>query len=302
MNNNQSSKKNKSSKQRRGQSAGGQPQQRQIGAAVVTRMPRIGFSDITRHTVSWIAGYVFVGDGTNGATDSVLFKSASGTYIFGDSATTRGSVPVLAADSHVGATYVSDVEKHFARKRILSQKLTVASLQPATSNNMMVVIAASRAQGLAEQSYCYPLASVKTQQPFTNVMSMDSAMTVDAWETKSMDISRFIGGGSGARQNEFEIANSALASSVFNSGSYPAQDLDGLVPTCLTLSGNSTTTALRGTNTHAIIVTQTVDYIDFVGGSNAPYPVGVAASTSSTTTTELDSLRRELQKLKTMIN
>jgi len=257
---------------------------RQIGAAFATRMPRIGFSDIKSHKMSWIAGYVFIGDGTNGAVDNVLLQTAAGTYLMGSTATTfRGAIPLIGADSQVGAAYIGDVEKHYARKVVKSMKVTVASLQPATSNNMMCVVAVSRGQGLAEQSFATPLATATTvQQAFTNVMSMDGAVTVDAWETKTFDITRFIAGGSGAKQNEFELANNVSTTTVLTASNVPAQDLDGIVPCALTISGNSTGSALRNTRTHAIIIEQVVDLLDYLGGTSPIYSVGVSSSTSNT--------------------
>jgi hypothetical protein len=265
------------------------------GAVVFTRMPRIGMTDIRNHRVSWIAGYTFVGNGTNGAANAVLFQTAAKTYIMGLSNGLSGSVPILAGDSQVGASYVSDIEKHFARKVIKRMWLTVASLQPSTSNNMMCVVAASRGPGLASTGTATPLATATPiSQVFTNVMSMQDAMTVDSFETKTMEITKFIAGGSGAKQNEFEINEPTdAASTVLVSGSVPAIDLIGLVPASLTVSGFNTTTGLQNTQVHAIIVEQEIDLLDYIGGEGnaAGEPVGVAESTTSTAPEDADVAR-----------
>jgi hypothetical protein len=256
-----------------------------------------------RHRVSWIAGYTFVGDGTNGAADNVFYQSAAGTYLSGSAATagTRGAMPILGGDTQLGATYVSDVEKHYARKVIRAMRLHVVSMQTSTANNMMCVIAPSRGCGLAETQVCSPLATAaNVQQLFTNVVSMDDAMEVASFESKTLDITKYIAGGGGARQNEFEISNNISATTVLVSGGSPAQDLDGIVPACLTVSGNSTTTTLRNTRVHAIIVEQDIDFLDFIGGNAPAVPVGVATPgmPSSSPAEEEEALRQRIVSLR----
>jgi len=247
-------------------------------------MPRIGFSDIRNHRMAWILGYTFVGNGTNGAANAVVFQTAASTYLIGTTTATNGGIPVLGADSQVGATYIADVEKHYARKVIRKAVIHVASLQPSTANNMMAVVSPARGPGVAENGIATALATATTvQQTFTNVASMNGAMMVDSWETKSMDVTGFIAGGSGAKQNEFEIQiPDDGASTVLVSANVPAVPLEGLVPLSLVVSGNNTTAALQNTKVHAIICEMWVDLLDFIGGNVQGNPVGVAARTRAT--------------------
>jgi len=262
------------------------------GTVVRTRFPRIGMSDLRNHTISWIAGYTFVGNGTNGAANAVLFKTAAGTYIMGNAGSGNlGGIPILPADSQVGATYVTDVEKHYARKIIKRMWMHVVSLQPSTSNNMMAVVAPARGPGLAEQGIAEPLATATVvSQTLTNVMSMDGAMTVDSFETKTIEITRFIAGGSGAKQNEFEMQYGAnVANTVLVSGAAPDTDLIGLCPASFIVSGNNTTSGLQNTAVHAIVIEQQIDLLDYIGGSSLYQPVGVSsrATTSSSSTDDV---------------
>jgi hypothetical protein len=273
---------------------------RQVGAAVITRFPKVGLSDVIKHRMSWIAGYTWVGDGTSGAVDNVFFETADGTNLMGYTAASyRGAAPILGGDSRLGASYVLALEKQFARKRIHRMWVHVVSLQPSTANNMMCVIGPSRAQGLAELSSCAAKATATAvQQTFTNVISMDDAMTVDSFESKTLDITGYIAGGSGARQNEFEISNNVSVATVLTTNGSPAQDLDGLVPACLTVSGNSTTAGLRGTRVHAIIVEQEVDLLDFLGGNTPVQAVGATPPTDPTAEiTKMQQLAREFLSL-----
>lgn len=158
--------------------------------------------------MAWVAGYIYIGDGTNGTADSVYFQTASSTYLItgagGSVGTTvsSGQVPIAASDLDVGATYISDVEKHFQRKCIRRMWLHVDSLQPSTTNNMMSIIAPSRGSGAGASSLVAALATAPlTANTVSGVSSMKGAVTVDSWESKTIDITEFIAGGSGADQN-----------------------------------------------------------------------------------------------------
>jgi len=267
-----------------------------VGAVTNFRMPRIGLRDLMCHRISWIAGYTFVGDGTRGTANNVFFSDAAGTYLFGGLTGTVGTsgvgggVPILAADSKVGATYIADVEKHYARKVIRKQWMHVITLQPSTSNNMVAYVCGVRGPSAAEQGVALPKAtSTAVQQTLTNVLSMDNRLEVRSYESKTMDITHLIAGGSGALQNEFEIDSPTDASTtVIQSSNVPGIDLIGVCPTSLIVSGNCTTTGLQNTNVHAIIVEQEVDFLDFIGGSSQISYVGAQApaveDTSSSST------------------
>jgi len=251
--------------------------QTQLGAVVRTRLTKMGLSDIRSHRVTWVIGYTYVGDGTKGTANSVYFLPISaGTptwLIKGQAAGSSGQVPILASDPDLGATYVSDVEKHYARKIIRRMWLHVDSLQPSTSNNMMCVIAPSRGPGGGSYSIpiTYATAAV-TANTVANVSSMKGAKPVDSWESKTLDITEFIAGGSGVRQNEFEIEASLQLKVYITTAVVPSENLEGLVPACFAIAGNNTTAALQGTNVHQISVEQEIDLIDFVGGMAQPEP------------------------------
>jgi len=224
-------------------------------------------SDVRGHTVSWLAGYAYVGNNTLGANDSVYFVDPTGTDIVvawsGES--TNGNVPVAMADSLVGATYASDVEKHYARKRISSVKLACVPLFPATTNSMSVIIAPQRgAKGVGKA-----VTDTSAANAYTNVLSMAGSKQCASWEGMEIDMTSCIAGGSGSAQNEFDVsAGDDATTEVSNGGS----SYLGVVPCTFCLSGNNSTAALRGTKTHAIILTVKVDFIDFIGGNIAVDP------------------------------
>jgi len=229
---------------------------------------RVGMSDIRNHTMSWLAGYIYVGNGTLGATDSVYFCDSTKTYTIVADTGVGANVPVAGGDGIVGATYIGDVIKHFARMRINTQKLILEPLQPSTANSMVALIAPQKgASGIGKA-----VTDTTAGLTYTNVISMNSVKQAASWESCTVDMTGFIGGGSGAKQNEFDI-NQGLNNStgLQDSYSYAAR---GVIPTTFAVSGSNSTSALRGTVTHAVFIEQTVDLVDYIGGNAATYPEG----------------------------
>jgi hypothetical protein len=246
-----------------------------LGATVAPKLIRVGMSDIRSHRMSWIAGFIFVGNGTNGATNAVLYQTPNSTFICrGRNGTVSGGVPILSSDTNFGATYITDVEKHFARKIIKRMWLHIQSLNPSTAKSMMAVVGVSRGGGLAENSQFDPLATADGANSLTNVTSMKDSITVASWETKSIEITEFIAGGSGAKQNEFDInAYDSSAGTVLQSGAQIAVDLDGIACACFAVAGNCSDSTLQNTATHQITIEQEVDLIDYVGGMASISPI-----------------------------
>lgn len=237
----------------------------QLGSVVRTRLTRLGLADIKSHRVTWVIGYTYVGNGTNGAANAVYFVDATQShlllgYVAGNNS---GLCPILGSDANLGASYVSDIDKHYARKRVKRMWLHIDSLQPSTSNNMMCVVAPRRGFGTTfTGDFSTTLASTVAANTVPNVTSMRDAITVDSFESKCLDLTSYIAGGSGSAQNEFEISQLGGFTAVAGH----TCDLDGVAPAGFAVAGNSTTTALQGTYVHQISVEQEVDLLDFVGG------------------------------------
>lgn len=255
------------------------PSNRDVGTVVKTRLTRTGISNIRSLRMSWVAGYVYVGDGTFGTADAVYFQTATLTWlILGMQARSSGQVPIAASDLDVGQIYNDDIEKHFARKVIKRMWIHVDSLQPSTSNNMMAVIGVSRGPG--GMAYSVPIGSptaTVTSNTVNNVSSMTMSFPVDSWEHKTVEITDFIAGGSAARQNEFEIqsAPSSAGTDIYVTTAVPTiSDGHGTVPACFAVAGNSTTVGLRGTRVHQITIEQEVDLVDFLGGMAQAAAIG----------------------------
>jgi hypothetical protein len=253
----------------------------QIGAVVKTRLTQLGIGDLKKLTIAYPMGYTFVGNGTDGTNNSVYFQTASGTYLIAGTGSAisgtlpSGAVPIAPSDGDLGASYVTDIFKHFSRVRINRLQVHVDSLQPSTSNNMVAVVGPSRGPGLGQFSYAVALATGSIQSnSYGQVSSMQGAFAVDSWESKCVDLTRYIAGGSGPLQNEFEISTIGTAEKIYPTAEPPQGPLLGLVPACLTIAGNSTTAGLAGTRVHQISISFEVDLLDFLGGIPQPYPLG----------------------------
>lgn len=230
-------------------------------AAVSIKGMRVGMSDLLNHTISWLTGFIYVGNGTLGATNSVYFCDSTKTY------TILKNIPVAGSDSLLGASYISDIEKHYARKRINTQKLTLLPLFPSTANSMTVIVAPEKGPGGTYEVNSHT--DTTAANLYTNVLSMNRAKQVSSWEQLDIDLTPFIAGGSTGRQNEFSI--DSLTGTADEVGLNNTNSL-GVIPTTFAVSGNNSTTALQGTVTHAVVITQNVDLIDFLGGQVDPEP------------------------------
>jgi len=225
-------------------------------------------SDLQAHRISWIAGYTYVGDGALGTTDNVFFRLSGSPTTVVNGATGSGMVPILAADTNVGQTYVADIEKHYSRKRVRSCRIKLVSLQPSTANSCVVQIAPVRGPGASGDTVA--VATATAAPTLANVMGMSGSKPVASWEHGDLDLTPYIAGGTGANQNEFQISRDGDdTSTVWGAGS---NDLDLIAPCAFVISGSNATAALRGTNVHAVVVTQVVDFLDFLGGQSLSVP------------------------------
>jgi len=232
----------------------------------------LGMSDVRGHRVSWLAGYIYVGNGTLGATDSVYFVDPTKALTVVPLSGYGNGVPIAGADSTVGASYVTDVMKHYARLRINRQLVQLRSLSKNTGNGMVVVIACRRGPADIGQTKSDATAAIT----YGNLISMAGYKSAGSWEDLDIDATSCIAGGNGAAQNEFDVNDGANAGPLGNQAYFSR----GVIPSTFAVSGNNTTTALRGVTTHAVIITQFIDLLDYVGGVTSQSPESVSHKSS----------------------
>jgi hypothetical protein len=139
---------------------------------------------------------------------------------------------------------------------------------------MMVIIGVSRGPGGTASSRMAPLATAAlAANTVANVSSMKKSFPCDSWEHKTVEISDLIAGGSGPKQNEFEIQGAPNSASLWTAAGVPAIDGDSLIPACVAVAGLNTTAALQNTQVHQITIEQEVDLLDYIGGMNLTHAI-----------------------------
>jgi hypothetical protein len=237
-----------------------------------------------RLTVGWVAGTSFVGNGTNGVANSVYFKTGDGAYLAAAAAAGNPAsawMPAAPCDTIVGRTYLSDIIKHFARLKIHRARMCLVSLHPSTANDCTVQLAVARGPGPAAQGKIQNLASATVVAAATAdlvPLPETSRISAASYESKDLDVTGFIAGGSGAAQNEFEInADSAGAAAVWSAANTATTlDLEGLVPFSFIVGGTNSTAGLQNTSVHDVVIEYDVELMDFIAGINLLQPVGLS--------------------------
>jgi hypothetical protein len=224
-------------------------------------------SDVRGHQASWLVGYAYIGNNTLGVNDNWYLVDQSVTTIIVPEAKYGNNVPIAPADPLLGASYMTDVLKHYSRIRINKLVLMLQSMQPSTTNSASVIVAPQRGWSNIGQGVTTATAGLA----YATVLSMAGARSCAAWESMEIDMTSAIAGGSGAKQNEFNV--NGIPNVTDPTGSSAA--FQQIVPCTFALSGTNGTSAIRGANMHAVIAQMEFDLLDFVGANSAVVPVGL---------------------------
>ncbi len=219
--------------------------------------------------ISWITGTAYVGNGTLGATDSVYFRPASMTsaVIIGAASGDSAHVPVAGADTVLGVSYIRDIAKHYSRMRVHSAKVDLTHIVSSTANDATVALAPVAGPG-ASDAATTTTGSGTTGASLAAIQSMEGSRTASAYSSTAVDLTRYVRGGSGPKQNEFSISGVGTSTTVIGQA-----DQDGVVPCCFAIGGYNSTTGLRGKDIHNVVVTLVVEFIDFLGVTPLADPV-----------------------------
>jgi len=220
------------------------------------RRGRGGMSDVRNHRIEWVMGYAYVGDGTHGAQDSVYFGA-------GDATTTYPSlIPIAPADATFGQSYAADVMKHYARKNVRSCGVAYLPKFTSTANSCQVQMAPYRGGSLL------PVAKTDTTAAPTqaNVFGMQDNISFSCFQEAQLDLTKYIAGGSGPTQREFNVGAPAADAS----GTVAVNSL--VVPCGFIVTGTNSNTAFRGANIGTFVGCITLDLLDYLGGQSESNP------------------------------
>jgi len=165
----------------------------------------MGISDLRAVNFAYQMGYVWIGNGTLGTNDNVYFADSSATY------TVTGVVPILPADATLGASYITNVWKQFARVVYHRIRVHIMPVAAAVSSSTTIDVVLAPFRGGSG----VPVFKTDTTagNSAVSAVGFSGAVQFDMWQGISMDITKFIAGGSGTRQNEFNVASSVASTS-----------------------------------------------------------------------------------------
>jgi len=254
-----------------------------VPAGARTKLAFVGMRDKRELCSSYTAGYVWVGDGTSGAANAVLFQTYAGTLLVGTSAANPPVIPILPGDSVLGRSYMTDEAKHYNRRRYRRLLLHIDSFQPNTNAAMVLVVAPVRGSALCNAAYPQPKATAAlTGATMDNARSMSGNQYLNSFDDKkkrtTIDLTPYIAGGSGPKQNEFAINAANGTGTTAFVVSQSVQTTIGSVtensPCGFLIAGLNTVAGNAATQMFEIIVELEYDLLDFVGSTALPSPIG----------------------------
>jgi len=249
----------------------------QIGAAVLPSANlKVGFKDFRDLEYSYICGTVYVGNGTVGAANQVFFSTnnPTRTIVYSGVASTTGQlcgfVPIAPADGDastgatgVGSAYTRSLTQYFATQVYKRVILELIPTDPNTNDGMTVIVQPARG--------CYSIGQT-TNGSTAQANGAEACLTAKgsvwapAWGGCKLDLTPYIAGGFGPKQNEFRInaGNESKQAIIFG---LTVNGLSNVVPCCFAIAGANTTTGNQGTDTHWVRITCVVDLLDFIGAN-----------------------------------
>jgi len=211
-----------------------------------------GISNL-RCRLAYVAGAAYVGNGTLGATDGVYFLVPAAN------AWASGYVPIAPADATWGRTYINDIVKHYTRRIYHRIVIHYVPFGGGASSTSALTIGFAPLMGGSGAAVGY--LSTNANPPFVvaDCLGTSGGMAKPSWEGWSYDLTRYIRGGSGPKQNEFSSVTAANLSS-----STAAAELREIIPCNFAFAGNSPAIAsYRGTSIGLVYVTLDVELLDF---------------------------------------
>jgi hypothetical protein len=235
------------------------------------RVPRgfSGMSDIPDFTIAYNAADIVLGGGTGTTAPGTLgtaywLPRANSNFLL-----TSGLLPVAPSDNSIGRSYVTDLMKHYTRRVITRVRVIGTSEQSNTTSVGLFAIAASRGGSDAIDCTSSVAASLATNSD-TDIMTMKNPKPFRVYDNFIYDATWAIAGGTGPKQNEFNVNRTTAGSTVVGN----LVDGSGLIPCCIWMGGSSSSLQATGQNvvTHRVIIEVTLHLLDYRGSVTTPNP------------------------------
>ncbi len=242
-------------------------------------------------TMRYIAGYARVGNGTYGASSTVYFEPA--TSPVSTPYTSTGLVPIAPGDTSsittgvgFGTSWTNQLLQLFRRQRYDTLHLSCLPYGAGSSatSGAQLTVAPYRGAPVATSQVAtgtaYSMQTMATGLPLAQdvVLSAKGSQAFPSWQPMTWNMTPFIAGGSGAKQNEFVV------------GSEPngATDLSLLsIPAAFAVTGTAPS-SLDGQRIAVFIATARTGLLDFsylpaskvdpLGKSTGAAPTAAAAT------------------------
>lgn len=219
-------------------------------------------------TARYIAGYARVGNGTNGAAGAVYFEPTESPLV--GPYTCPELVPISPSDNSTittgigfGTAWMNQLSQLFRRRRYDNLHLQILPYGVGSSSTSGAQLSVAPYRGsavftgvpaTAGSAYHAQLAATTAPLPQATVLSAKGSQSFPSWQPITIDMTDFIAGGSGARQNEFLIGT--------DPGLSPNGTPFANVPACFAVTG-SAPVALNGERIAVFIVTARMGLLDF---------------------------------------
>jgi len=225
---------------------------------------RAGLSDFDNIRMQYVAGYIYIGNGTLGAAAGVYFQPAGNTGFVAAASTGIAPVAIAPADTTFGVAYVTDIFKHFQRWVCHSVRLHFVPISTASSTSTGVDVVVGPIRGCAVDV----ILSSTTTAPnsVSSLIGATGARQFPVWQSHTVDLTPYIAGGSGSRQNEFNMGMQNIVSAE------TVGDLSQAIPCAFYIAGDAPASTYNGLQLMRVWVEMTVTLKDFIGGMNIVYP------------------------------
>jgi hypothetical protein len=241
------------------------------------RTHRRHVSDVKDFTVSYTVGFLSATDNTKtGSAGTISFIPASNVQAAnpGNGFSIYGMAPILPGDIDYGLAPVGQIIGSFERIRYKRIQLTIHPMRGSTSDDGVFIVAPLRGG-----YYTYTIGTSATSSTtYATLLDLQEAKSQPLWQQASIDLTPYIAGGSGSKENEFFTS--------FGTKSAASNAVTTVIPTAFVVAGVTNINASTSSYNYisSCRVTCSMDLLDWTAqafGTNVALHSSKCTSTST---------------------
>ena len=251
-----------------------------MGYSLSRRLPMIG--NLQHVTCTSVMGTLYVGNNTLGATNGVYIRNKAGTHV-----ATGGFWLTIGDVDTVGSTFIADITKHF--QRVIFHRIIIGYTPTYNATNTSTagtVAFAPRAGGDVNLASSWKTDNTAYTHSVNTVLSLTGSYEGPMYKSFDIDCTRWIRGGSGSGQNEFNIGGANATTG----GSEPSYDASLTVPLVGYVTGAVTSGALAGLDAGRFHFTVDFSLVDCIGDFVQSIPFESPERKTSSSSSKYDDL------------